>query len=305
MIHDKVIVICGPTASGKTALSVDLAVGLGAEIINADSMQVYKGFNIGTAKPTEEEKKGIPHHLIDIVEPEEPFDAACFIEAADIAVTQIKSRKKLPLLVGGTGLYIRAFLHGLHKGPSPNPAVRKTLLERAEKEGREVLHQLLVEVDPATAQRLHVNDIVRVVRALEITISSGIPMSEWQCLHRFEQDRYHFLMLGIQRDRGELNSIIERRTDKMMSEGFLKEVEGLLKQGVSPNCKPMQALGYKQLIEFLLNKINLDDAVEQIKTETRRFAKRQMTWFRKEPGLIWVEPNIQTIEKLCTNFLAS
>lgn len=297
-----IVIISGPTAAGKTGLSIALAKQFGAEVVNADSMQVFRGFDIGTAKPDTEEQQGVPHHLLDIVNADEPFDAARFVDAADAAIEDIVRREKRVLLVGGTGLYIRTLLHGLQEGPPPDPNLRRELARRAETEGRTALHAALNEVDPASAARLHPNDLVRVIRALEVTITSGIPMSEWQKKHGFAEERYKFLLLGVLRPRGVLNEIIDARVDRMMQQGFLNEVQGLLSQGISPRSKPMQALGYRRLVEYLEGELSLEEAVVQIKTDTRRFAKRQMTWFNKEAGLEWIEPDIEVATARCAAF---
>ncbi len=298
----KIAVIAGPTASGKTGLSVELAKRLDAEIVNADSMQVFRGFDIGTAKPSIEERGGVPHHLFDIASAHEPFDAARFVGVADAAIRDISERHKRVLVVGGTGLYIRVLLHGLQSGPPPDAALRASLHARAETEGREALHRSLMEIDPQTAKRLHPNDLVRVVRALETAMTGGTTLTEWQEQHGFKEDRYAFLLLGLSRQRTDLNEAVNRRVDAMMAAGFLNEVRGLLDRGVAPSAKPMQALGYKRLVQFLSGELSLDFAVEQIKTDTRRFAKRQMTWFKKEPGLCWIDPNLDTAESLVRAF---
>jgi tRNA dimethylallyltransferase len=281
---------------------VELAVRLDAEIVNADSMQVFRGFDIGTAKPSSQEMRGVPHHLFDIVKADDSFDASCFIEVADAAIDDIASRGKRVLVVGGTGLYIRVLLHGLQAGPPPDPLLRQRLLARAAAEGRESLHKSLAELDPETARRLHPNDIVRVVRALETAMTSGTTITKWQQSHGFKENRYDYLLLGLSRPRAELHATIEKRVEAMMAAGFLDEVRNLLDRGVDPSQKPMQALGYKRLVQFLKGELSLNDAVIQIKTDTRRFAKRQETWFKKEPGLQWVEPNADFIESLCRTF---
>lgn len=297
-----IVIITGPTAAGKTGLSLALAKEFNAEVVNADSMQVFKGFNVGTAKPDEAEKQGVAHHLLDIVEADEPFDAARFVDAADTAIEDIARRGKQVILVGGTGLYIRTLLHGLQEGPPPDPELRQLLIRRAETEGRAVLHAELATLDPPSAQRLHPNDLVRVIRALEVTLTSGVPMSEWQRKHGFAEERYKFLLLGVFRPRPVLNEIIDCRVERMMARGFLEEVQTLLSLGISPRSKPMQALGYRRLVEYMEGASKLDETITQIKTDTRRFAKRQMTWFNKEPGLEWIEPDIQTLIARCSSF---
>ncbi len=288
-------VIAGPTASGKTRLAVELAQRLSCEIVGADSMQVFRGFDIGAAKPSAQELSGVRHHLIDVAQPDEPFDAARYVREADAAISQISGRGRGVLVVGGTGLYLRALLHGLHAAPPADAAVRSGVLEEAKREGWAAMHARLAAVDPVAASRLHPNDGVRIGRALEVYEVSGIPMSTWQREHGFDKWRYRAVFLGVLRPRDELCQIIDARVDAMMAAGFLGEVEGLLAAGCSPTCKPMQGLGYKRLVEYLRQELSLEAAVEKIKTDTRRFAKRQMTWFRKEKGLEWVEPRAQEV----------
>ena len=294
---EKIAVITGPTATGKTGIAVALAKMLDAEVVSADSMQVYRGFDIGTAKPTPAERDGIPHHLIDVVDPAAPFDAARFKRLADAVIDEIHARGRRVLVVGGTGLYIRALLHGLQKGPSPDPEIRKVLLERGRTEGWPALHRELLERDEPTGRRLHPNDGVRILRALEVVLSSRIPLSTWHAEHQFRETRYDALLLVLKRPRAELNAIIEKRVDEMMAQGFLEETRALLEKGLSPALKPMQGLGYKRLVAHLLGELTLEEAVEKTKTDTRRFAKRQVTWFKKEPDIEWVSPDIATVSK--------
>jgi tRNA dimethylallyltransferase len=286
----KLVVITGPTATGKTGVAVDLAKRFDAEVISADSMQVYRGFDIGTAKPGPAERQGIFHHLIDVAEPNEPFDAARFKTLADDAVRAISDRGRQVFVVGGTGLYIRALLHGLQRGPSPDPLLRAELMSRAEAAGWPAMHRLLMEKDAPTARRLHPNDGVRILRALEVVMSSGTPLSQWHADHQFEETRYDACLLCLQRPRAILNDIINHRVDQMMQMGFLAETRGLLDAGLSPDLKPMQGLGYRRLVAHLRGALTLEEAVEKIKTDTRRFAKRQVTWFKKEPHLTWAPP---------------
>lgn len=291
----KLIVITGPTATGKTGLAISLAKQFDAEIISADSMQVYRKFDIGTAKPSEEERQGIPHHLIDVANPDEAFDAARFKEMADDIASDIAKRGRQVCVVGGTGLYIRALVHGLQKGPSPDPELRARISDQADAEGWPTMHRLLEKKDPTTAKRLHPNDGVRILRALEVVMSSGIPLSTWHKKHQFEENRYDACLLCLERPRADLNDIIDRRVDSMMEMGFLEETKTLLDTGFSPELKPMQGLGYRRLVSHLFGELTLAEAVEKIKTDTRRFAKRQVTWFKKEPGVIWVPPTIEAL----------
>ncbi len=298
------LVITGPTASGKTTLAVEVAKTIQAEIVGADSMQVYRGLDIGTAKPTQEELQGIPHHLIDVAEPEESFDAARFVTLADKAIAHTHQQGLRVIVAGGTGLYIRALLHGLHQGPAPVREIRDALQAKAQAKGWPAMHEELKKVDPDSADRLHPNDGVRILRALEVFLASGKPMSHWQQQHGFQKQRYPALVLGILRPRKELNQRIEDRVDEMMADGFKGEVEKLLSQGKGPTLKPMQGLGYRRIVEHLNGELPMEETVEKIKTDTRRFAKRQMTWFKQEKGLVWIDPDITQIVTKAKDFFS-
>lgn len=295
-------VIAGPTATGKTSIAVHAARAVGAELVGADSMQVYRGLDIGTAKPLPEELRGVPHHLLDVADPDEPFDASRFIQEADKALMDIASRGRPAILVGGTGLYIRALLHGLHEGPPPDAQVRKDILRRAEAKGWPALHLELENRDSKSAARLHPNDGVRILRALEVVEASGITIGEWQEKHGFAQKRYEFEMLCLNRPREELNKRIDARVDEMMRRGFLAEVRSLLEKGYGPALKPMQGLGYRRLTEHLQGQLSLEEAVAKTQIDTRRFAKRQVTWFKKEPNARWTEPDAKSIAEMAKRF---
>jgi len=243
-VAGKIVIVAGPTATGKTGAAISLAKKHGAEVVSADSMQVYRGLDIGTAKPDLEERQGIPHHLIDVADPDEPFDTERYIRTADETIADIHGRGKRVIVAGGTGLYLRALLHGLQEGPKPDPALREELIIRAEKEGWPRLHRELEAVDPETAERLHPNDGVRIVRALEVVLASGVPMSTWHREHRFRPRRYEALFLVLNRPRADLVARIHRRADQMMEQGFLEEVRGLFAKGFGAELKPMQGLGY-------------------------------------------------------------
>ncbi|OGT97610.1 MAG: tRNA (adenosine(37)-N6)-dimethylallyltransferase MiaA [Geobacteraceae bacterium GWC2_48_7] len=285
----RLIIICGPTASGKSALALRLAQQLDAEIINADSMQVYKLMNIGTAKPAPEHLAAVRHHLIDIVRPDEPFSAANFMEAADCAIKEIAARGKRVIVVGGTGLYIRALLQGLVDSPSGAGEIRSRLQQEAREIGNQAMLEKLRNVDPDSANQMHSNNLVRIIRALEVYELTGIPLSRSQQEHRFSQERYEAIKIGVKRDRKALYAAIDARVDTMMSEGLLEEVQALLKAGYSPEAKSMRGIGYKELTAFLAGKYSLHEAVELIKRDTRRYAKRQLTWFNADKSLIWLE----------------
>jgi tRNA dimethylallyltransferase len=284
------IVIAGPTASGKTAVAIELATELDGEVIGADSMQVYRYLDIGTDKPTEEELGGVAHHMIDLVDPDEEYDVARFVGDADVAIADVLRRGRRAIVAGGTGLYLRALLHGLQGAPGPDPELRAELTARAEREGWPALHEELESVDPETAERLHENDGVRILRALEVFRQTGEPMSSWQRRHRFAERRYPALVLGIERPREQLHSRIDQRIEEMMRRGFLGEVRGLIERGYGPELKPMMGLGYRRMCQHLAGELTLDEAVAKTRSDTKRLARRQRTWFRDDPEITWVSP---------------
>jgi tRNA dimethylallyltransferase len=278
----KILAVVGPTASGKTALAVALARALDGEVICCDSMQIYREMSIGTAKPTEEEKCGVPHHLFDIKNPDEPFSAQEYVTLAEEAVADILSRGKLPVFCGGTGLYLDAFLRGgMPETPGADPALREELAAFAEENGAEALHAELAAVDPESAALSHPNNLRRVIRALEIYRLTGVAKSEWDRRSKELPARYNAAVLGLVfEDRALLYERIERRVDLMLREGLLEETRALLDAGVferSPTAAA--AIGYKELLPYLRGESALDVAVTELKTATRRYAKRQLTWF--------------------------
>ena len=284
----KLLVVCGPTASGKTALAVECAHRLNGEIVSCDALLVYCGLNVGTAKPGKEEMRGIPHHMIDICEPQESFSVSDFETRALPIVEDIFSRGKTPILCGGTGFYMNAILYKSSFGKTPaDAAVRKKYERYAAEKGREALHGLLKEVDPESAEKLHYNDLVRVVRALEIYELTGRKKSE-------QQDgtvaRYDFRAVMIDYPRVELYRRIERRVDEMMHEGLVAEVLGLLAAGVPETAQCMQGIGYKEVVESLKNGDNLSTMSDIIKKNTRNYAKRQLTFFKKTENLLKIAP---------------
>ncbi|KAA0892138.1 tRNA (adenosine(37)-N6)-dimethylallyltransferase MiaA [Oryzomonas rubra] len=285
----KILVVVGPTASGKSELALRLARELDGEIVNADSMQVYRGLDIGTAKPPPEQRAGVPHHLIDVAEPDRLFSAADFAEAADEAIRAITNRGKRAIVVGGTGLYIRALLKGLVDSPSGAGAVRKALQEEAAQLGNEAMLDRLRQVDPELAARMHPNNLVRIIRALEVHSLTGVPLSRHQQEHAFGARRYDSLQIGIRIDRQELYRRIEARVDQMLAAGLVAEVQGLLTQGYDRQLKAMRAIGYKESAAYLAGECGLDEAVQIMKRDTRRYAKRQLTWFNADPDILWFE----------------
>lgn len=277
-----VIVIAGPTAVGKTDCAIWLAKHLKTEIISADSMQVYRYMDIGTAKPSADEQAQVHHHLIDLVTPEIDFSVADYQRLFEQTVIRFEGDRKIPLIVGGTGLYIRACLGGfaLEQIAKSDPKLRDDLKNRAAHYGNDVLHAELLKVDPEAASRIHPNDTVRVIRALEVYYSTGSPLSQIQGKR---PSRYRPIYLFFDREREELYSRIDERVDHMVGQGLITEVERLLEQGYGPDLKPMQSLGYKQICDHLFGKIALMEAITLIKQKTRNYAKRQLTWFKREP----------------------
>jgi tRNA dimethylallyltransferase len=285
---EKLVVIVGPTAVGKTELSLELAEQFDGEIISGDSMQVYRGMDIGTAKATPEELARVPHHLIDIIDPDEEYSVALFQEAATRLITEINARGKLPFIVGGTGLYIESVTHRFQFAQAEqDPELRSRLQRLAETEGVDALHRRLAAVDPLTAERLHPNDVKRVIRALEIYELTGTKMSDFQ--HRAQQSPYDLLMIGLTMERQTLYERINQRVDKMLEAGLVEEVRRLLDQGYGSALTSMQGLGYKELIPYLYGEITLEKAVNDIKQRTRHFAKRQLSWFRRMSEVQWFD----------------
>jgi tRNA dimethylallyltransferase len=285
----RIVIILGPTASGKTSLAVRLAERFDGEIVNADSMQVYRGMDIGTAKPALELRRKIPHHLIDIVDPEINFSASDFRREATRAIEDIAGRGKNVFIVGGTGLYIRALQQGLVDSPSGAGEVREELEEMAAREGNEALLNQLARVDPFTAARLHPNDRVRIIRALEVYRMTGVPISRERNAHGFSGDYYRALKIGLTMERGELYRRIDQRVESMIAAGLVEEVKTLLDRGFSPRLKALRSIGYRQICAYISGEYDLDEAIRLIKRDTRHYAKRQMTWFKNDNEINWVE----------------
>lgn len=285
----KLLIICGPTASGKSDLAVQLAHALDAEIINADSMQIYRGLDIGTAKPTPDQLAGIRHHLIDVAAPDQLFSAADFAGAADDAIRDIISRGKRVIVAGGTGLYIRALVNGLVDSPSGAGELRQALQEQADRVGGEAMLELLRQVDPELAAVLHPNNLVRIIRALEVYQLTGTPLSRYQREHAFATRRYDTLQIGISVDRGLLYHRIEARVERMLDAGMQDEVSSLLAAGFGRDLKSMRSIGYKETAAYLCGELSHAEAVSLIKRNTRHYAKRQLTWFKADPDILWFE----------------
>ena len=283
------VIVAGPTAAGKTELAVRLAGRFDGEIVNADSMQLYRGMEIGTAKPSPEVRRMVPHHLLDVLEPDQPFSASDFRQEAMKVIADIHRRGKRVFVAGGTGLYIKALLHGLVDSPGGDEALREELEEVARTRGNEALLRQLAEVDPESARRLHPNDRVRIIRALEVYHLSGSPISRFRSEHAFGGDYYQVLKFGIRVEREELYNRINRRVERMLEDGLVEEVRALMARGFDSGAKTMRAIGYKEIYAFLTGDCTLDETVRLIKQNTRHYAKRQETWFKREPEIIWVE----------------
>ena len=285
-----VAAIVGPTASGKTALSVALAERMNAEIISADSMQIYRRMEIGTAKPTKEEMRDIRHHLVDCIDPEMPFSAADYVRMAEESLLSITERGKTPLFSGGTGLYLEAFLRGGFSEAGGDPALREELNRFAEEAGKEALYARLVELDPEAAASIHMNNVRRVVRALEICLSEGRTKTESDREKCEYSERYLPTVVGLSWSRDLLIRRIDLRVDEMLRSGLLDETERLLREGVFDVSETAaQAIGYKELLPYLRGETSLAEATERLKIATRRYAKRQMTWFRAHGNVTWIE----------------
>jgi tRNA dimethylallyltransferase len=285
----RVVVLVGPTGSGKTALSLVLAARWNAEIVNADSRQIYRRLDIGSAKPTPAQRAQVPHHLIDVAEPDEPFDCGRYRQLAMAAIADITQRGKRVLLAGGTGLYIKVLLHGLFAAPARDPALRKRF-EEQEAAAPGSLHRMLAAVDPASAARLHAHDRLRLTRALEVWELTGRPISAWQAAHAFAEAPFETLQLGLSVPRAELYARITARCAAMVRDGLVEEVRALYASGLSPDLPSLRSLGYWEIGEYVRGVCDLPAALARMTQATRRFAKRQLTWFRADPQVVWRPP---------------
>lgn len=294
---DKMIIIVGPTASGKTALSVALAQALNGEIISADSMQIYRGMDIGTAKVTQEEMAGVPHHMVDVAEPWESYSAARFVSEADPIVQDILARGKTVILAGGTGLWVDALVAGREFAPYPETGRRQALEREAEEKGMEFMLEKLRLVDEESAQKLHLKDKKRIIRALEAYEETGKTISQHNRETKALPDKYRPLWIGLDfTDRQELYDRINLRVDKMLGQGLMEEIERLLQKGVPPDATALQAIGYKEFFPALRGEGSLAEAAEKCKQESRRYAKRQLTWFRRNENIHWIRRDRNTPE---------
>jgi tRNA dimethylallyltransferase len=283
------VVVVGPTAAGKSALAIFLAERLGGEVIGCDSVQVYRGFDVGSGKIPPSERRGIPHHLLDVAEPAETFTAGEYRRRALPVLEDVRRRARLPILVGGTGLYLRALLEGLFEGPERSPELRARLRRMAERRGREFPHRLLSRLDPATAARVHPRDTQKVIRALEICLLARRPMSEQLLQGQEGLKGFRALKVGLQPPREELAKRINARVERMFAEGLIEEARAALETSRGASAAALGALGYKQACAVLRGELSRAEAVREAQTATRQYAKRQMTWFRREPGVTWFE----------------
>lgn len=283
------VAIVGPTAVGKSQVAVQVAKALATEVLAADSRQVYRGMDIGTDKPSMAEREGVPHRLIDLVAPDERFNVGMYRTLALAEIDRLHREHRLPLVVGGTGLYVRALVRGLWEGPPADWALRDRLLELARVEGTGSLHRELERVDPDLASRLHPRDTVKIIRGLEVYRLTGRPLSEAHRRHAFGDRVFAPLVIGLMRDRDILYRRIEERVDLQLARGLLAETERLLRRGYGPHLASMKGLGYRHMAGYVSATYSYDEGVRRFKRDTRHFAKRQLTWFRREPHIIWLQ----------------
>jgi len=282
------VVLVGPTAVGKSEIGLILGRTLGTDLLTADSRQVYRGMDVATDKPTAAQREAVSHRLIDLIDPDQRFNAGMYRRAAEEEIERLYGERRLPLVVGGTGLYVRALIRGLCEAPQGDPAVRAEFIHDARGHHKGYLHQELAKVDPESAQALHPNDENKIIRALEVQRLLGRPLSHVHRQHRAAALSWSPLLLGLMRDREVLYRRIEQRVDRLFMNGVVKETEGLLARGYARDLPAMKGLGYRQVSAFLAGDYDYDEAVRRLKRDTRHFAKRQMTWFRREPDIQWV-----------------
>lgn len=288
----RVIIIAGATAAGKSALAVDLAERLGGEIVGADSVQVYRRLDVGSAKPRPEELRGVRHHVIDLVNPDEAYDAARFVADADRAIADIRARGRVPIIAGGAGLYLRALVRGLARGLASDPAVRAKLTAEALSgpDALAAMYRRLTVMDPAYAAKIHPSDPIRIVRAFEVMETTGERLSEHHARHAAQHDRYAALYLALDVDRDVLRTRIAARARAMFAAGWVAEVQAILADGYAPDLKPLRSVGYAEVVDHVMHGGAEADAIERVRRATVAFAKRQRTWFRGEPLAIWAPP---------------
>ncbi|MCR4596658.1 MAG: tRNA (adenosine(37)-N6)-dimethylallyltransferase MiaA [Lachnospiraceae bacterium] len=302
---DKLIIIAGPTAVGKSDLGVELAIRMGGEIISADSMQVYRHMDIGTAKITEEEMRGIPHHMIDIIEPVEPYHVYDFKQRAQAACKEIYGRGHIPIIVGGTGFYIQALLYDIEfSGQGQDDEMRAELQAIADEQGPEALHRILAELDPDTAATLHPNNVKRTIRAIEYARQNSDTIFEHNAVQRERRSPYDFRFYLLDDDRQAVYERIDARVDRMIEAGLEDEVRGLQDMGCKADMTSMQGIGYKQMLMYIDGEISLDEAIRLIKRDSRHYAKRQLTWFRRERDIIRIERMGRSTAEIADDIMA-
>ena len=297
------IFVLGPTAIGKTEIAIRLAQHIGAEIVSLDSRQLYRQMDIGTAKPTSAQREAIPHHMIDCADIDQPFSAADYQRLGDEALADIRERRRPALIVGGAGLYFRALVDGLFPGPGADFKTRERLRRDAAEKGTPTLHERLYQCDPIAAARIHPNNMVRIIRALEVYELTGKPISKFQVQWKNAKSRYNFRAFGLDMPRATLNNRIDARADRMMEIGLVEEVRSIIDVGYSPDCTALRSLGYKEIIDYLDGRLTLSEAVALLKQKTRRFAKRQLTWFRRDTRIKWIDLSLFASEDNVVNHL--
>ena len=285
------MILLGPTGVGKSTTAVKIAKSFDGEVISCDSMQVYRGFDVGTDKIPSEKREGIAHHLLDIVDPSVQFTAADFVNFALSAIQAIQGKKRLPIITGGTGLYLKALIDGLFPEGKKDPRIRHKLEEEAQKKGMQHLQKRLERIDPVYAQKIGKNDRIRIIRALEVFHSTNQPISAHFPKTQSRIKDFFVLRIGLKLEREELYRRIEKRVDRMFELGIVEEVEALLKSGVEESSPPFRALGYKHVLSYLKKELTIEEAIDLTKKDTRHYAKRQMTWFRKMEGILWFTPH--------------
>lgn len=304
-MREKLFILMGPTAVGKTSVSIELAKKLNGEIISADSMQIYKYMDIGTAKITKEEMQGIPHYLVDVIDPDESFSVSNYKDLATSYITSINQNGKLPIVVGGTGLYINSLVYKLNFASiPPNEDIRTKLTSLINEFGNEHIHNLLKEIDVESGERIKINDTKRIIRALEIYEVTGKTMTEYNKDFRATNEDYDLTMVCLNMNRDKLYGRINQRVEIMIEQGLIDEVKSILNMGYDKNLVSLQGIGYKEIIMYLDNKCTLDEAIEKIKQGSRNYAKRQLTWFRRDNRIRWVDvDNYKNVEDLCKEII--
>lgn len=300
----KVVVICGPTGIGKTAVSLEIADRFCGEIIGADSMQIYRYMDIGTAKPTRDERARIPHHMIDLINPDESMDVARFATLARQEISRLFEKAVTPFVVGGTGLYIKGLVHGLFRAKFRSSSVRRQMEEEAALYGVGALHRQLKISDPEAADKIHPNDRYRIIRALEVFETTGKTITQHHREHQFSDRPFEVLKIGLRMDREDLYHRINNRCDAMINGGLVDEVKRLLQMGYTKDLKSMQAIGYRHIIDFMNDHMSWDESLHTFKRDTRRYAKRQLTWFKADTETVWIDPGqVGDVQSLVKRFL--